>query len=43
MWKNFTAKCREGGDIGILITIVPEVLQRFLFVNLQTLGTFVKL
>ena len=35
---------REGGDIGLFITLVPKVLkQRFLIcVSLKTLGAFTK-
>ena len=35
----YVFRCREGGDIGLFLTLVPKV---FLFVGLTTLGSFIE-
>ena len=39
-WNNVFVIIEEG-DIGLFLTLVPKVLNVFLFVNLATLGTFI--
>ena len=42
-FRSSTVICREGRDVGLFITLVPQIYNNvFLFVCLTTLGTFLE-